>query len=225
MSKNALKALVVGASRGIGAEFVRQSIAAGGQVTATARTAQALLVLTAMGASAVELDVLDEASIRALAGKVGGGFDQIIVNAGVFGPRSAPLEPPAVDDFNTVMQTNVLGPMRVIAQLHPALAVGGKLAVVSSRMGSIGLRENGGASLYRASKAALNSVLKDTAVTLGSQAICVAFHPGWVRTDMGGAGADIAVDESVGGMLKVLATLKPADTGSFFNCDGTPLAW
>ena len=225
MGKNPLKTLVVGASRGIGAEFVRQSIAAGGQVTATARTAQALSVLKAMGANALELDVLDEARIQALASNVGGGFEQVIINAGVFGPRTAPLEPPSSDDFNTVMRTNVLGPMRVIAQLHSALAAGGKLAVISSRMGSIGLRENGGASLYRASKAALNSVLKDTAITLGAGAICVAFHPGWVRTDMGGAGADIAVDESVGGMLKVLATLKPADTGSFFNCDGTPLAW
>jgi NAD(P)-dependent dehydrogenase (short-subunit alcohol dehydrogenase family) len=78
---------------------------------------------------------------------------------------------------------------------------------------------------YRASKAAVNSVLKDASLALAGQAVCVAFHPGWVRTDMGGANADIDVTESVAGIRRTLAGLSESDNGSFFNYDGQPLAW
>ena len=78
---------------------------------------------------------------------------------------------------------------------------------------------------YRASKAAVNSVLKDASLALAGQAVCVAFHPGWVRTDMGGAGADIDVQTSVADMRRTLAALTPAEHGGFFNHDGQPLAW
>ena len=98
-------------------------------------------------------------------------------------------------------------------------------AVLSSRMGSIGARSHGGMWLYRASKAALNSVLKDAAIVLADKAICVALHPGWVRTDMGGAGADIDVADSASGIRRTLAGLRAQDSGSFLNFDGTPLAW
>jgi NAD(P)-dependent dehydrogenase (short-subunit alcohol dehydrogenase family) len=92
-------------------------------------------------------------------------------------------------------------------------------------MGSIGLRSSASGWLYRASKAAVNSVLKDASLLLQEQAICISFHPGWVRTEMGGEGADIDVATSVAGMRTVLATLKPAHNGGFFNYDGQPLAW
>jgi NAD(P)-dependent dehydrogenase (short-subunit alcohol dehydrogenase family) len=123
------------------------------------------------------------------------------------------------------MHTNVLGAMRVLPQLAEVLAPGAKLAVISSRMGSIGLRTNASGWLYRASKAALNSVLKDAALELAGRAICVSFHPGWVRTDMGGSGADIDVATSVSDMRRTLAALTPTDNGGFFNHDGQPLAW
>jgi NAD(P)-dependent dehydrogenase (short-subunit alcohol dehydrogenase family) len=89
----------------------------------------------------------------------------------------------------------------------------------------MGLRESAGASLYRASKAALNSVLKDASLALNGKAICVAFHPGWVRTDMGGSGADIDVNESVAGMRQAIAALKTEDNGSFISYDGLRLPW
>jgi NAD(P)-dependent dehydrogenase (short-subunit alcohol dehydrogenase family) len=223
---SAQSVLIVGASRGIGFEFVCQYRAAGCRVAGTARSDEALAKLREQGAQALKLDVADAASASGLAWQIDGeAFDVVVINAGVYGPRTAALEPPAQDAFDEVMRTNVLGPMRVIPQLTDALAPGAKLAVVSSRMGSIGLRESAGGSLYRASKAAANSVLKDASIALSGKATCIAFHPGWVRTDMGGANADLDPSESVAGMRGVIANLAAADNGSFINYDGTRLAW
>ena len=155
----------------------------------------------------------------------GEAFDTVIVNAGVYGPRSDGLQTPSEADFDAVMHTNVLGPMRVLPQLVEALAPGARVAVISSRMGAIGQRGSPAGWLYRASKAALNSVLKDVSLVLAGRAVCVALHPGWVRTDMGGAGADLAVPDAVADMRRTLAALTPADNGGFFNHDGQPLAW
>lgn len=221
-----MKVLVVGASRGIGLEFVRQYRHSGATVTATARDAAGLERVRSAGASAIALDVTDPASAAGLAWQVEGvSFDIVILNAGVMGPRHAGLEPPTSAEFDQVMHTNVLGPMWLLPQLKDAVAPAGKLAVLSSRMGSIGLRTSPNAWLYRASKAALNSVLKDASLAWAGRAICVAFHPGWVRTDMGGSGADLSVHDSVAGMRKTLQGLQPSDNGAFFNFDGKPLTW
>ena len=126
-----------------------------------------------------------------------------------------------------MMHANVRAPMRILPGLIPAVAKAkGRLAVTSSRMGGIGGRESPAGWLYRASKAAVNSVLKDVSLVAGPQgATCVALHPGWVRTDMGGAGAAIDVETSIAGMRRVLAGLKPAQNGSFIGYDGTALPW
>ncbi len=231
MTPSMQKVLIVGASRGIGLEFVRQYRAAGAVVTATAREDEGLARITVLGAQALRLDVSNAAAAAALAWPSEGGrlegerFDVVVLNAGLFGPRSDGLEPPSQADFDAVMHTNVLGAMRLLPQVVPALAPGARLAVISSRMGSIGLRASPAGWLYRASKAALNSVLKDASLVLAGRAVCVAFHPGWVRTDMGGAGADLDVATSVADMRRTLAALKPADNGCFFNHDGEPLVW
>ena len=221
-----MRVLVIGASRGLGREFVTQYLADGAQVTATARRPDDVAALEAQGATAFVLDVADATSASGVAWRVdNAGFDVVIVNAGVYGPDTAGLDTPAEADFDAVMHTNVLGAMRVIPQLADALAPSARLAVLSSRMGAIGERESSRGWLYRASKAALNSVLKDASLGFAGKATCIAFHPGWVQTDMGGAGADLTPAQSVADMRRTLAGVTPAQTGSFLNHDGTPLAW
>ena len=221
-----MKVLVIGASRGIGLELVRQYRADGAHVTASARDDAGLARLQALGAATLTLDVADAASASQLAWALeGAGFDLAILNAGVYGPRSAGLEPPSEDVVHAGMHTNVLGAMRVLPQLADALAPGATLAVVSSKMGSIGGRGSTAGWLYRASKAALNSVLMDTSLLLAGRATCVAMHPGWVRTDMGGAGADLDVTDAVTRLRRTLAALAPAERARYLDLDGQPLPW
>ena len=221
-----MQVLVIGASRGIGLEFVRQYGSEGHRVTATARDEAGLQRLRELSAEAFALDVNDAASASGLAWRIDGtAFDTVILNAGVYGPRTSGLQAPAQDDFDAVMHTNVLGPMRLLSQLGDAFAPGARLAIITSRMGSISLRTNPSGWLYRASKAAANSVLKDASIEFTGRAICVAFHPGWVRTDMGGAGADLPVEQAVSDMRGTLARLTDADNGAFLNHDGQRLAW
>jgi NAD(P)-dependent dehydrogenase (short-subunit alcohol dehydrogenase family) len=223
---HASSVLVIGASRGIGLELVRQYRADGAAVVATARDDAGLARLQALGAKALRLDVANAASASGLAWQIDGeAFDTVVVNAGVYGPEISALTPPTEADFNAVMHTNVLGPMRVLPQIAESLAPGARLGVVSSRMGSMGLRASPSGWLYRASKAAVNSVLKDASLVLAGRALCVALHPGWVRTDMGGAGADLDVADSARDLRRTLAALTPAQHGQFLNHDGQPLAW
>jgi NAD(P)-dependent dehydrogenase (short-subunit alcohol dehydrogenase family) len=218
-------ALIVGASRGIGAEFVRQYRSEGWQVTATARSDEALAALRAQGATAIALDVASAESTSRLAWQLDGqAFDVIVNVAGVL-KRQTGLEPPSDADFDHTMHANVLAPMRVLPQLADMLAPGAKVALISSKMGSMGARASTSSWLYRASKAAANSVLKDISIEWAGKATCVSFHPGWVRTDMGGANADITAQESVTGMRRVIAGLTPQDNGRFLNHDGSEIPW
>jgi NAD(P)-dependent dehydrogenase (short-subunit alcohol dehydrogenase family) len=219
-------ALILGASRGIGHEMARQYKAHGWRVIATARTPEDLEALSRLGVEAHQLDVTNAASIAALGWKLDDEkIDTAWLVAGVYGPRHAGF--PTQDEFDSVMHTNVLAAMRVLPIVGPLVAAtGGRLGVLSSRMASIGERTSPAGSLYRASKAALNSVLKDASLTWGPQgATLVSFHPGWVQTDMGGPGASLTVEDSARNLRNTLALADASANGTFLNHDGKPIAW
>jgi NAD(P)-dependent dehydrogenase (short-subunit alcohol dehydrogenase family) len=217
---------VIGASRGIGLEFVRQYRDEGWEVTATARDGGAISVLRDLGAAALTLDVADAQSCSRLAWQIDGArFDVVLFVAGVLSRRTTDIEAPDDAEFDQVMHANVLGPMRVLPQFGDAFARDAKLALLSSRMGSIRARTGHGSWLYRASKAAANSVLKDLSLAWAGRVVSVAFHPGWVRTDMGGADADLTPQQSVADMRRTISRLTPADNGRFLNHDGKPIDW
>jgi len=222
--------LILGASRGIGLEFVRQYRADGWRVIAAARSAEGVAALKALGAEAHQVDLTDAGAVAGLGWKLDGeSLDVAIYNAGVVGPRSEGAQSVTREDFDNVMHVNVLGPMMALPLILPYVETGqsgrgGVLAVLSSRMGSIGAMDSNRSWLYRVSKAGVNAALK--AVSLDARhATCVALHPGWVQTDMGGKDADLTPQQSVKGMRQVLATVKRSDNGSFHNYDGTPIPW
>lgn len=221
--------LIVGASRGIGREFVRQYRQAGWRVLATARDPGSLGELVALGAEAFSLDVTSPEDIASLGWKLDGeGLDAAVLVSGVYGPRTEGVETITAEDFDAVMATNVRGPMQLIPVLLPLVEdAQGVLAVVSSRMGSIGDSSGTTGWLYRASKAALNRVLKVTSQQT-QRATCVSLHPGWVRTDMGGSNAAVDPARSVTGMREVLAQAAASPQqyhGRFYQYDGTALDW
>ena len=221
-------ALIVGASRGIGAELARQYRSDGWRVIATVRKLADGDNLREFGCEILQVDIDKVEQCAALGWQLDDErLDVAIVCAGIYGPDTAGLDAPSAADFDAVMHANVLGAMRLLPLLGPLVAnAKGRLAVLSSIMGSIGLRANTNGWLYRASKAALNSVLADAALTFGpAGAICVAMHPGWVRTDMGGSEADLSVAESTAGIRATLKKIRPANNGQFLNYDGTPLPW
>lgn len=218
--------LVIGASRGIGLELVRQYRADDARVVATVRDDAGLQAVADLGAKPLRVDVTRAASVAGLAWQVDGeAFDLVVVNAGVYGPRLRTLDSPADADFDQVMHTNVLGPMRVVPQLLDALAPGARIVFLSSVMATIGGRTQTTGWLYAASKAALNSVMKDVSLALAGRATCIAIHPGWVRTAMGGPQGQLSVEESVTSLRATFARLEPADSGAFLNHDGTPMPW
>lgn len=221
-------ALIIGASRGIGLELARQYRDHGFRVIATARGYEDCQKLREMGMEAHQLDVCNLEHCAALGWKLDDEkIDVAILGAGVYGPHTQALQTPTAADFDSVMHTNVLAAMRILPIIAPLVgAAEGKLAVISSVMGSIGQRESAMGWLYRASKAALNSVLRDVSLDYAKhKAICVAMHPGWVRTDMGGAEADLSVEQSAAGIRTSLAALAPVQNGSFIDYQGHPIAW
>ncbi len=222
------KVLVLGASRGIGQEFVRQYLEDGASVIATARDAEGLARLTAMGASALRVDVADPASISGLAWQLDGEeIDVALYVAGVF-PQGDARSPPTQVDFDRTMHTNVLGAMQAIPQVAPlveaaAKGQGGRFVFITSAMGRIADVDSSYAWTYRVSKAALNMAVASAQHDY-PQAIMVAMSPGWVKTDMGGAGALLTVAQSVSAMRRAIAKLTAAQKGSFLNYDGSPFS-
>ncbi len=223
-----MRCLIVGASRGIGYELARQYAAENHPVAGTFRHAADGQRLKALGVRALAADVLAEGWATELARQVSGeALDLVIINAGVGGPPASAATAPERADFDAVMRSNVLPAMELIPLLaEPLGRSAGKLVVVSSKMGSIGHAGDASAWLYRASKAALNSVLKSASFELGARGVvCMALHPGWVRTDMGGADAPLSAAQSVSAMRHVIAAANRSHNGRFLNYNGEQLEW
>jgi NAD(P)-dependent dehydrogenase (short-subunit alcohol dehydrogenase family) len=220
-------ALITGANRGLGLEFSRQYARDGWQVIGCCRDPGTADLLAGTGAEVMKLDVTQIADVTAASKRlVGRNIDLIVCNAGVTGSRASVLGPVSQAEFDQVMRTNVLGPLWISAALAEQLRTGGKIAYLSSLMGSIGAMTNAGSALYRASKAALNAVLKAVALEFASRRVtALALHPGWVRTDMGGASADIDASTSVAGMRAVIESAGPRVSGHFFDYTGKEIPW
>ncbi|MFK7943793.1 MAG: SDR family oxidoreductase [Paracoccaceae bacterium] len=215
---------IVGASRGIGREMAQQAKARGDRVIVSVRTGQAATELENMVDQVVTFDVTDEDSMQAAAANLG-PIDLLICNAGVYRGRGGMDAPDSgLDAWSDVMLTNVAGPfLSIRAFLGNISAPGGKITIISSKMGSSELAPGNG-YLYRASKAAATNVACNLAAELKPRGIAVgSYHPGWVRTDMGGDNADISVAESAAGLLARFDTLSMETTGVFEGYNGEAL--
>jgi len=220
--------LILGASRGIGRELARQYGAHGDRVIATCRDAKDAPALQQIGARVVAADVLAPGWAAELAAQLAGEtLNVVILAAGVLGPEDDEPAAPTAEEFDAVMRTNVLAAMQLIPLLAGQLArTHCRLVVLSSRMGSIGQATDASRWLYRASKAALNSALKSASIALGPRGVvCMSLHPGWVRTDMGGASADLSVEESASAIRRVIAASNSSHNGRFLNYTGEQLEW
>ena len=235
-----LHCLVTGANRGIGLAFVRQLLARGDRVVATCRhpgKATALNTLTGEYPGRLHVLPLDVADARSRAELVRElplvygdevekpVIDLLINNAGVLHPgeRFGTLSAAHLEDS---FRTNAAGPLLLTEALAPILADGGTVANLSSQLGSITNTTRFGTPSYNISKAAQNMATVLLAHALRDRGIrVVALHPGWVQTDMGGDGAQITVDASVTGLLRVIGNLSAADSGRFLDWRGEALPW
>ena len=217
----AASVLVIGASRGIGLELARQYAADGWRVHATTRAPQRPGALGRLAGDVVlhELDVRDGGQIAALGAALASErIDLLIHNAGVMDRRLGRGE---------VMAVNAEAPIRVTEALLDAVRRGGgkKIVLMTSQLGA---RHGSSRSLgtYGDSKAALNDRFRELAPAWGAEGlVAIVMHPGWVRTDMGGRGATLSVEESVTGIRQVIAGLGAAEHGRFWTWDGREHPW
>lgn len=226
--------IVTGTNRGIGLEFVKQLLAQGHDVLATARDPEAVPALTELQhthkqLTLLPLDLSDDSSIAHFAREAGAQpIDVLINNAGVYGPRNASLGSLRTDEWVEVMLIDLIAPLMLTQALLPALRQGKdkRIAFLSSMMGSIADNSSGGAYIYRSAKAGLNQAVKSLAVDLSKESfIVLPLHPGWVQTDMGGPNAQIDTKTSVNGLLQRIQNSTAGDSGKFLNYDGKTIAW
>lgn len=228
--------LVTGANRGIGLEYVRQLLARGDHVIATARHPAQAHELNRLVAEhpgrlhVLPLDVMDpkaEAEIARELPLVLGDerLHLLINNAGILhsGERFGHVPAANLEDS---FRTNAMGPFLLAQALAPRLADGATIANMSSQLGSIANTSRFGTPTYCISKAALNMATRLLAAALAERGITVvSLHPGWVQTDMGGERAPVAPADSVAGLLRVIDALDLARSGSFLDWQGEVLPW
>ena len=225
------RALVTGANRGIGLELCRQLAARGSDVVAACRASSAELDTLARGSGGkVQLEtgveVTSDASVRALAGKLAGArIDLLVLNAGIL-MMGGSVEAPDFEAIRKQLEVNAIGPLRVASALLPNLAQGAKIAVITSRMGSIADNGSGGMYGYRMSKAAVNMAAVSLAKDLRPRGVAVAvLHPGMVKTDMTGQHGTVEPADAVRGLLARIDALTLDKSGGFWHANGEQLPW
>jgi NAD(P)-dependent dehydrogenase (short-subunit alcohol dehydrogenase family) len=214
--------LITGANRSIGLEFARQYSESGWDVIATAR--QSSPELEQLGVRVEALDLADADAVAAFPKRIEGALDLFIANAGTNHPMNTDGAPNG-RDWQAMMMINAIAPFQLGRALLPRMAAHGKMIAISSGMGSIG--DNGGGWVpYRTSKATLNMAWSCLALEARGPGIaCVLFSPGWVKTRMGGEGAEITVRESVSDMRAQIDRLTIEDSGKFLRRNGSELPW
>jgi len=224
------QALIVGASRGLGLGLALEFLKRGWNVTATVRSAAGGTGLEAYH-ERVTMDMLDlnnlgtvDAFIERVKGRV---FDVVFLSGAIGGPDGKTAADVSAEDMGHLIMTNAVAPVRLAGKLLPMVKPGsGELVFMSSILGSVESNTSGYASLYSASKAALNSLTRSFVAQLKDQDITViTMHPGWVRTEMGGPGADIDVETSAKGMVDVLEAQAGAGGHQFLDYKGQTLPW
>ena len=219
-----LHVLVTGANRGIGFEFCKQYLSLGCKVTAVVRKASA--ELEALGVDIIEdIDVATENGAKKLLAALGSEkIDILINNAGVF--HNETLAEMDFENIGHQFNVNALGPIRVTHALLDNLKAGSKVAMITSRMGSIADNGSGGYIGYRMSKAALNAASVSMAHELKNQDIAVGlFHPGFVQTQMVGFAGDIGPDVAAERLIKRIEHLTIENSGGFWHSNGDTLPW
>ncbi len=219
--------LITGVGRGIGQELARALLLRGERVIGTLRdTVQAPEALNEFiegrQLRLSTLDVRDDTSIAEAVRQIDEPVDVLVNNAGIIGPQRQSTLDMDFAGFLETLQVNTLGPLRIAQAFLPHLrrATNSKIMTISSRMGSLSYAKSDRIA-YRASKAAVNKVMQGLATDLQPEGIIVvAVHPGWVRTDMGGSGGDISVEESAAGLIRLMDRLAPEESGGFFNWQG-----
>ena len=226
--------LVTGSNRGIGLELVRQYAGAGWRVYACCRSPASADELHKVRedndlVSIHELDVTDGKQILSLAKELNDvAIDVLFNNAGVYGQNDAWFGNTDVDKWMDCFRINTIAPMKMMEAFveHVAASRHKLMATMSSKMGSMTDNGSGGSYVYRSSKAAVNAVMKSASIDLRPLGIKVAIlHPGWVLTDMGGPNAEIGVEECVTLLRRNLDSVSLANSGTFFEIDGTVIPW
>ncbi len=223
--------LITGAGRGIGFEMARQAIDKGWNVIGSVRSvdAQRELAQKLPKMAVLNFDVTDHVAIEKVANAFHSPIDVLVNNAGILGPdrdrqTTSDMD---FDGFAKVLETNVLSPLKIAQVFIPLLKQGNnpRLINISSKMGRMEFSSSD-ILAYRASKAALNKVTQGLATDLKEDGItCIAMHPGWVQSDMGGPEADITPEDSAAGILKVVSSVTLDDTGKFIDWDGMARSW
>ncbi len=217
-------ALVTGANRGIGLALCRRLKERGRDVIAVCRKSSPALDALGVRVEA-GVDVTSDDAVAGLAKRLSGvALDELICNAGIL--REDGLDDRAYDEIREQLEVNAIAPLRVVAALHGNLRRGGKIALITSRMGSVGDNGSGGYYGYRMSKAALNAAGMSLARDLAASGIAVAIlHPGFVRTDMTDGTGNIDPADAAAQLVDRLEGLTPETTGTFWHANGQILPW